>query len=153
MALTTGTRAPEVGFTRADGTRVGLEELKAGGPVLLAFYKVSCPTCQLALPFLERLRGAGMGVYFVSQNPPAKAASFDQDFGTRTELFDTEDDGYAASNAFDLTHVPTLYVVEPEGEISFSSVGFFRSELAELGARVGREIFRAGERVPEAKSG
>jgi peroxiredoxin len=57
-ALTTGTKAPEFELKGLDGKGFSLNDELALGPVVLAFFKVSCPTCQYALPFFERLHKA-----------------------------------------------------------------------------------------------
>ena len=57
-ALATGTKAPDFDLKTLDGKRFSLGEELASGPVVLAFFKVSCPTCQYAFPFLERLHKA-----------------------------------------------------------------------------------------------
>jgi peroxiredoxin len=57
-ALAVGARAPDFELKTLDGKRGWLGEELSRGPVVLAFFKVSCPTCQYAFPFLERLHKA-----------------------------------------------------------------------------------------------
>ncbi len=57
-ALAVGAKAPDFALKTVDGTRFCLSEELARGAVVLAFFKVSCPTCQYAFPFLERLHRA-----------------------------------------------------------------------------------------------
>ena len=38
-------------------------------------------------------------------------------------LLDKEDAGYPVSNAYGLTNVPSLFLVEPDGRISRSQIG------------------------------
>jgi peroxiredoxin len=130
-----------------------MDEIVASGPALLAFYKVSCPVCQMTLPYLERLRGGSLQIFAVSQDDAEASAEFDAEFGVRTDLFDPEEAGFPASNAFGLTHVPSLFLVGPDRKVSLESIGFFKKDLEALAALAGRPIFRKGERVPEAKSG
>lgn len=130
-----------------------LERLTA--PVLLAFFKITCPTCQLTFPFLQRLvdRG-GPRVVGISQDGPEGTAEFQEAFGVRFELvYDRAEDGYGTSNAYGLTHVPGLLLVEPEGRIVWTSEGFSRPALEELAARFGVQLFEAGDRVPNFKPG
>ena len=47
--------APQFDLPGLAGDRTSLPDLLVSGPVLLAFFKVTCPTCQLTFPFLERL--------------------------------------------------------------------------------------------------
>jgi peroxiredoxin len=149
-----GGTSPDFTLFTADGEARTRDQLLASGPVLLAVYKASCPTCQLTLPFLTRLEGGPIQVYAVSQDSPAIAERFAGEFDAPLPvLFDRAEDNYPASNAWGVTHVPTMFLIEPGGKVAWSSVGFFRRELQDLAARAGKEIFRAGESVPEAKSG
>ena len=71
-ALATGVKAPEFELKTLDGRKFSLSEELAKGPVMLVFFKVSCPTCQYALPYLERLykayKNKGVTLVGVSQN-------------------------------------------------------------------------------------
>ncbi len=55
--------------------------------------------------------------------------------------------------------MPTLFLVQPDGEIRLSSVGFERQDLEsvarEFGQALGRPIavFRSDDRVPDSKPG
>jgi peroxiredoxin len=57
-ALASGAKAPDFELKTLDGKRVSLSEKLSRGAVVLAFFKVSCPTCQYAFPFLDRLEKA-----------------------------------------------------------------------------------------------
>jgi peroxiredoxin len=50
-ALASGTKAPEFDLKTLEGKRFSFADELTHGPVVLAFFKVSCPTCQYALPF------------------------------------------------------------------------------------------------------
>ena len=117
---------------------MSLTELLSSGPVVLAFFKVSCPTCQLAFPFLARLHVAGTGLQFagVSQDEAASTAQFAKRFGvTFPILLDSAADGYRASNAYGLTHVPAIFVVETDGAISHAWAGFAKADFEKLALR------------------
>ena len=157
--LEAGARAPEFNLSTLDGrASQNLGGALASGPVLLAFFKVTCPTCQLTLPFLERMfKGAKKGVtrmFAVSQDDAEATREFHQEFGiTMPTLLDGEQQGYPASNAYGLTNVPSLFLIEPDGKISWSLIGFQKKELEALGAKLGVNPFRPGENVPEMKGG
>lgn len=155
QTLTAGDRAPEVAFSRLDDSSVTLRELVAGGPTLVAFFKASCPTCQYALPFLERLHGGRVQLAAVGQDDARVVKEFGRVYGLEQMqlLRDPGQERYPASNAFGITHVPSMFLVEPDWRISWSSVGFFRGELDSLSEMAGKPIFAPGEKVPEAKSG
>src|SRR6202035_428465 len=55
IMLSAGDRAPDFELEDLSGERRTLSGLSGGKPVLLAFFKVSCPVCQYAFPFLERM--------------------------------------------------------------------------------------------------
>jgi peroxiredoxin len=150
--------APEFDLVTLDGERKSLAGLLASGPVLLAFYKVTCPTCQLTFPFLQRLHaGAGPGspqVIAVSQDDAAATAQFNRRFGiTFTTLLDGREERYPASNAYGITNVPTLFLVEQDGRVSQSVAGFEKAEMLKLGERFGVQVFDSGERVPVFQPG
>src|SRR3954468_7990910 len=117
--LQTGARAPELRLARLDGGETSLQDLIANGPVLLAFFKISCPVCQMTFPFLERLHVAGtLPIYGISQNDEEDTREFNRRFGiTFPTLLDREENDFAASNAFGISSVPTLFLIEPGGAI------------------------------------
>ena len=152
--LESGTPAPSFQLARLSGGAQGLQELFSKGPTLLAFFKISCPVCQLTLPYLERLAGSGLQIVGISQDDEAPTQGFNQRFGvTFPTLLDRSNDGYPASNAYGISSVPSLFVVEPDGRISKAFSGFSKRDLEQLGARVGVKIFQPGDNVPEWKAG
>ena len=144
--LQAGDRAPSLPL---------LEEVLAGGPALLAFFKVSCPVCQFTFPFLERIAKSGsLRVFGVSQDDAKATARFAKEFEvTFPMLLDEERTGYPASNAFGVSTVPTLFLIDASGVVALSSEGFLKRDLADLGRRAGVEAFRQDEYVPEWKAG
>jgi peroxiredoxin len=160
--LTPGQPAPDFRLQDLAGGEKTLGELLKAGQVFLAFFKVSCPTCQFTLPFLERIfQGMdGQGVdgrarmFAVSQDDAEATREFHREFGiAMPTLLDSARHGYPASNAYGLAYVPSMFLVERDGTISWSLVGFNRKELEALGQKLGVNPFKPGERVPEMKSG
>ncbi len=134
-----------------------METLPAG-PVLLAFFKISCPVCQLTLPFLERIHQESaaprLAIYGISQDGPDWTRDFMKRFGiTFPVLLDPEKGGYPASNAYGLTTVPTLFLVERDGTVSWFLEGFNKAEIGALARKAGVNPYRPGEYVPEWKAG
>jgi peroxiredoxin len=163
-ALTVGTKAPGFELKTMDGKRFSLNEELARGPVVLAFFKVSCPTCQYAFPFLERLHKAygqkGVALAGVSQNDPKDTASFLKEFGVTFPVLLDDTRSYPASNAYGLTNVPTLFWVAPDGEIEISSVGWVKADfdqinrkMAEAGRAAPAAVFKPGEDVRDFRAG
>jgi peroxiredoxin len=160
--LRAGNRAPNFTLPRYENGAqrgvVDLSELLAGGPVLLAFFKSTCPVCQMVLPFLERIhRGRAPGsleIYGVSQDDPETTQEFAAEFDIGFPLLlDSEESGYPASNAYGLSHVPSLFRVERDGKISSSLEGFNKREFLAMTAGVGMDPFQPDENVPEWKAG
>ena len=154
--LAAGAAAPAFELAGMDGATHTLSDLLARGPLLLAIYKVGCPTCQLTLPFLERIHSAGgaLRIVGISQDNRFGTDRFQSTYRlTLPSLLDREEDGYPVSNAFGIARVPTLFVIEPDGVISMAAEGFSKAELEAIGRRAGVEPFRAGENVPEWKPG
>jgi peroxiredoxin len=150
-----GDRVADFRLARLDGGEVGLTEILANAPALLAFYKVSCPVCQFTLPFLNRLHTPGaLPVYAISQNDSGDTRDFNRRFGVSLPtLLDSEHNGFAASNQFGIAMVPTLFLVERDGTVSQVIEGWRKSDIQQLGGKAGVNPFQAGESVPEAKAG
>jgi len=153
--LELGSRAPSFKLKSIDGATRSLEEILAKGPVLLAFFKISCPVCQLAFPYLERLSASSkLQMVAISQDDDAATQGFRQRFGiTFPTLLDQAKEGYPASNAYGITSVPSLFLVEKDGEIGNSSAGFSKRDFESLGDRAGVHTFRPEDNVPEWKAG
>ncbi len=153
--LAAGAQAPDFKLKNLNGEPQSLQDMLARGPVLLAFYKASCPVCQMTFPFLERLHkagGSGIQIIAISQDKAATAREFNSEYGvTFPTLID--DPGYPVSNAYGIDTVPSLFLIEPDRAVSLSGCGFVKKDLEAIGQRVGAAPFRAGERVPEYRPG
>ena len=88
------------------------------GPHALLFYKVTCPTCQVAAPVLDGFERAYPGLVIgVGQDPAAALATFS---ATYAMTFPSVPDlpPYDASNAYGIEHVPTMVVVDGDGRVA-----------------------------------
>ena len=155
VAIEAGSQAPSFRLKSLAGGMVSLDEILAKGPALLAFYKISCPVCQLTFPYLERLAaGSGIQIVGISQDDEGATRGFNQRYGvTFSTLLDQAKESYPASNAFGITNVPSLFLVEPGGAIAKACSGFSKRDLEMLGQRAGVETFRPEDNVPEWKAG
>lgn len=163
-ALATGKKAPEFELKTLDGKPFQLSNELTHGPVVLAFFKVSCPTCQYAFPFLERLYKAygnkGATLVGISQNDAKDTAAFAREFGVTFPILLDDTHKYPVSNAYGLTNVPTLFWVAQDGEIGVSSVGWVKADfeqinrkMAESGKATPAPVFKAGEDVRDFRAG
>jgi peroxiredoxin len=158
-----GKIAPDFTLSDLHGKQRSLVEALKKGPVALAFYKISCPVCQYAVPFVERIHKAygneRVTVLGISQDDPRDTREFCDEYGlTFPALVDEE--GYPVSNKYGLTNVPTLILVQPDGRVKVGEHGFSKRALEtvskELAAAAGKPVapvFLAGEVVPDYKPG
>jgi peroxiredoxin len=152
--LAAGDQAPAFSVPDLGGTTHTLTALLENGPALVVLYKISCPVCQLALPYLQRISSGGLQIVTISQDDVPATTRFMTAFGVgMLTLLDTQASGYPVSNAFGITNVPSLFLVESDGVISFAGSGFHKAQLEALAARAGSPIFRPDEDVPAWKAG
>jgi peroxiredoxin len=162
-ALTPGATAPGILLTDLEGKTASLTDALKKGPVLAAFFKVNCPTCQFTFPFLERLYemygGGNVTFLGISQNDTRDTRDFLREFGTKFPVL-IDDRGYPASNQYGLTNVPSLFWIGADGKIRITSVGFSKADLETIANEAARStgkpaqpLFKPGEVVPEYKPG
>ena len=163
-ALSVGRTASDFTLETVDGKKFNLREALARGPVVAAFFKVSCPTCQYALPFLERLyqayRDNNVTLVGVSQNSKADTTAFARQFGVTFPILLDDTHTYPVSNAYGLTNVPTIFLIAQDGEIEVSSVGWVKSDferinraMAEQSKAIPAAVFRPGEDIRDFRAG
>ena len=152
--LTAGAKAPVIHARRSGRHRHSLTDPGAR-PVLLVLYKISCPVCQLTMPYLERIvNGLRSHVIGISQDDERGTERFQMNLRSdMATLLDREEDGYPASNAFGITHVPSLFLVETDAPISLASSGFNKRDLEAIARRAESRIFPPEDNVPEWKAG
>ena len=145
---------------QSDGRAVATDSLEAGdllrgagGDTLVVWIKASCPTCQLAMPFVERIHQAVATagrhrVIVVCQDPPAEIAAFRVAFACPTVPVLSESEPYAAADQYGITNVPTMFLVGDDGRIKCSDVGFAKAGLEGLLTRLagsGHSLFTDAE--------
>ena len=139
-ALTAGTSAPDISLPILNGGNFSLPDALKRGPVLAAFFKVSCPVCQYTFPYLERLHKAygdrKITIIGVSQNDRQETAAFMKEYGVTFPVVLDDPKAYEVSNAYGLTNVPTMFLIGEDGEIEISSVGWVKKELEDINRRL-----------------
>jgi len=161
--IAVGHVAPGFTLKSLDGKEYTLGKLLERGPVVIAFFKISCPVCQFTLPYLQRLaeRYAGDSdtVIGVSQDDARGTKEFNREYGvTFPTLLD--DPGYPVSNAYGLTMVPTIFLIEPGGKVKISCMGFDKGDLEKIAEELSQHrkisaapLFRPDEVIPAQKPG
>jgi len=161
--IVVGQTAPGFTLKSLDGKEVTLAKLLEKGPVVAAFFKISCPVCQFTFPYLQRLAerysGDAATVIGISQDDARGTREFNREYGvTFTTLLDEV--GYPASNAYGLSMVPTIFLIEPDGKVKVSCMGFDKGDLEKIAAKLSQRrqiaaapLFRTDEVVPAQKPG
>jgi len=167
-ALPAGTQAPEFSLptvsNQKDGGKFSLQSALQQGPVLAAFFKISCPVCQYTFPFLERIHQAHgdkkITVVGISQNDQRDTSAFLKEYGVTFPILLDDPNGYAVSNAYGLTNVPTLFLIGQDGKIEVSSVGWVKQEIEDINRKLAAAqqaalppIFQPGEDVADFRAG
>lgn len=164
QTLSTGNKAPDFTLQAMDNTNFSLQEALSHGPVLLAFFKISCPVCQYAFPYFERIyRAHGGGkvtIVGISQNEPSDTKQFLQRFGITFPVLLDNTKTFPVSNAYGLTNVPTAFWIAEDGEIEIASVGWSKADFAEMARKAAEAnnakstpIFQPTEQVADFRAG
>lgn len=163
-ALDAGVQAPQFELPALEGPGFSLQSALKKGPVLAVFFKISCPVCQYAFPYFERIYkayGSGnVSIVGISQNDKQETLEFVKRFGITFPVLLDNTKSFPVSNAYGLTTVPTAFWIAQDGEIEVSSVGWVKQDIEEIARRVasaGREtpkpIFQPTEQVPDFRAG
>ncbi|MBI3649222.1 MAG: thioredoxin family protein [Actinobacteria bacterium] len=105
MAIAVGSPAPPVRGVPA-------------GPHALVFYKVTCPTCQMAAPALDRFERAYPGrIAAVGQDPAGELAEFAAAYAMSISAI-PDQPPYPISDAYGIATVPTVVVVGVDGTVA-----------------------------------
>jgi peroxiredoxin len=164
VALTPRTKAPDFTLPTLDGKPFSLAQALAEGPVVVGFFKVSCPVCQYAFPFLDRLHkaygGRGVRVVGISQDNAANTSAFVKQFGVTFPVLLDESDSYVVSNAYGLATVPSVFWINSDGKIEISSVGWIKADFEHINHKMAEHlqssphpVFKPGEDVRDFRSG
>jgi thiol-disulfide isomerase/thioredoxin len=81
------------------------------GPVVLAFFKTTCPVCQMAAPKVQALADARVRVVAVGEDPPPAIQAYADRYGQKVRTV-SEPAPYPVSDAYGLETVPTLVLVD-----------------------------------------
>jgi peroxiredoxin len=163
-ALTAGTRAPQFELTAMDGSEFSLYDALSRGPVVAVFFKISCPVCQYALPYYERIFRAygnqSVTIVGVSQNQKSETAEFMKRYGITFPVVLDNAKTFPTSNEYGLTNVPTTFWISEDGGIEVSSVGWVKREFEEIARKAAtvtktsaQPIFHSGEQVADFRAG
>ena len=163
-ALTAGTIAPQFELPAMDGSKFSLQDALERGPVLPIFFKTSCPVCQYAFPYFERIYrtygGEKISIVGISQNEKEETAQFAAHYAVTFPILLDDTKRFSVSNAYGLTNVPTAFWIAEDGEIEISSVGWVRQDLEQLVQKAASAsgttptpLFQASEQIADFRAG
>jgi peroxiredoxin len=147
-----GERAPSLELPDA-ATGESVTDPWREGPVVLAFFKTTCPVCQMAAPKVQALAEAGVRVVAVGEDAPSEIRSYADRHGQKVTTL-SETAPYPASDAFGIDTVPTLFRVDEDGIIGDAVVSWDRGEWNRFAeAAGGAAVSEEGDGLPPFRPG
>ena len=149
--LSGGSSAPSFTLPEVGGGEV--TDPWADGPVVLAFFKTSCPVCRMSAPVVQAIADTGVRVVAIGEDPPKALAAFAADEGlTLTTL--SESEPYPVSSAYGLDTVPSLFLVDEAGLVRDAVVSWDRDEWNRFAvAAGGSEVSNEADGRPAQRPG
>jgi peroxiredoxin len=132
-----GKPAPLFSLRTTEGNTANLaQRLDAGSAVVAAFFKISCPVCQFAFPFLERIHRnyPAAAIWGISQDDIAETNDFARTYEISFPML--LDEHLASTVDYDLTNVPSTFLIKPDHTVELSIIGFGKADFEELNRRV-----------------
>lgn len=123
------------------------------GPTVLAFFKVTCPVCQMTAPKVQALADAGVRVTAIGEDPAPRLIAYAERYGQNVPTL-TEPPPYRVSDAYGVSAVPTLFLVDMDGLIQQAVAGWDRDGWNALAAAAGAPpVSRSGDGLPPFRPG
>lgn len=155
--LDTGNPAPGFSLTRLDGTILRFESGVRSTSKLLVFFETDCPTCRLAIPYINRLSrelGESGDVLGISQDPEHLTRELLEQAPIEFPI--ALDRDLSVTRLFDPIAVPTFFLIGANGRIAQTTDGFDKRALNEIAtAMAGKPLVIAEpfDGAPDTKFG
>lgn len=152
--LRIGDQAPDFELKDTEGRSHRLSEALALGPVVLAFYKSSCPTCQFTFPYIQKIvaragNTARWTLWGISEDGLDETRAFAEEGRLTFDLL-IDEHPYPVSAAYGLEFVPAIFMVQPDGAIALSDFGFTKAGLNQI---AGFPFFPPNDGLPASRPG
>lgn len=140
-----GATAPalDLVITDANGNDHRLADALATGPVLLGVYKSSCQASKTMFPFLQRMADVygsdGLSVFGVAQDSDNITRSFARRLDLSIPIL-VEGPDYPVTLAYDVVATPTVFLIRRDGTVAWTTMGFMRPQMADLGNAIAAEL-------------
>lgn len=131
--LDAGDQAPGFSLTRLDGTSARFESGAQSRSRLIVFFETDCPTCRLAIPYLNRLAreiGKASDILGVSQDAATPTRELVEQ--APIEFPVAIDVDLSVTKLYDPVAVPTLFLIGSDGRITQTLSGFDKRALNEI---------------------
>ncbi len=162
-ALAPGRTAPNFSLKGIDGSLYSLNDDHKPTLMVAAFFKTECPVCELTFPFLERIHKAyssdAVKILGIAENDAHEAKQFAKEYHLSFPIA-LDDHPYAVSSQYGLTSVPSVFLIDPNGKILQTLVGFDKPGLTELSKAIAQKagqpafsVFTKSDNVPDFKPG
>ena len=150
--LAPGHRAPSLALPDAT-TGEPVTDPWREGPVVVAFFKTTCPVCQMAAPKVQALAESGLRVVAVGEDPPPEIRSYAERHGQNVTTL-SEPAPYPVSDAFGIDTVPTLFLVGEDGNVRDAVVSWDRDAWNRFAEEAGgTAVSEDGDGLPPFRPG
>jgi len=155
--LETGDQAPSFSLARIDGEKFTITSGSQSRARLLVFFETDCPTCRLAIPYINRLSreiGEAGEILGISQDPEQPTRELIEQ--APIEFAVAIDNDLSVTKLYDPVAVPTLFLIGDDGHIIQTLSGFDKRALNEIATTMaGKPLVIAEEfdGAPETKYG
>ncbi len=133
-----GALAPHFTLLGVNGREYSLPADSAGQPLLIVFFRVSCNTCDLAFPYINRLQAeyfGGWQLWTVSQDDLGRTRAYCERFDINAPaLLDAP--ALDVSVLYDPPSTPCLFLIDEGGRVDFVLEGFDKTDLNEISRRI-----------------
>lgn len=139
-------------FVKEVTKHYSIEAIRNG--LLLFFYKISCPTCQYAAPFINRFYKQNIVVLGVCQNLDNQdVLDFNLKFKLKfPSIIDLK--GYPYSNSYEIRVVPTVFELDGNGLLITRIEAFHKFMYEQLFQRfINHPLFEPAESIVEFQPG
>jgi peroxiredoxin len=155
--LDAGDQAPIFSLTALDGTASRFESGPQSKLRLLVFFETDCPTCRLAIPYINRLSrelGEGSEILGISQDGEHPTRELVE--RAPIEFPVALDSDLRVTKLYDPVAVPTLFLIGADGRIIQTLSGFDKRALNEIATAIAGTplvIAEPFDGAPETKFG
>jgi peroxiredoxin len=126
--LAVGTAAPPIVLKDADGVSLDVIHAAAQRPVAVEFFETTCPTCRQEAPSLCALQAMLPQTVIVAVNGARESSSTLKAYAQRYQgaacnITLLADPNGTVNQSYEITVVPTVYVIDKNGKIAYAGVG------------------------------